>query len=194
MTDAEQQQNTEAQAAQEAAAEHTEQQEQQEQPETFDRAYVEKLRKENASYRQRAKEAQEAAEAAKKAAEREKLDEVERLKAEKADLEKAAAEAKALATAAERRASLTGKVADPSAALKLLDESEHLNEDGTVNTEALLKSFPFLKPAAPVTGTSVGGTPDPAGKGALKPSDFAGKSTEWIDANLHRLTKKGSAP
>jgi len=167
MTDAEQQ-NTEATAAQEAT---TTNERQEQQVESFDREYVEKLRRENAAYRTKAKEAQEAAEAAKLAAEREKLDEVERLKAEKADLEKAAAEAAAKATAAERRAALTGKVADPSAALKLLDESEHLNEDGTVNTDALLQSYPFLAPAPaghPATPGAGGGIKRPLTHDDLK--------------------------
>lgn len=151
--------------------------------ETFDREYVEKLRRENAAYRTKAKEAQEAAEAAKLAAEREKLDEVERLKAEKADLERAAAEAKATATAAERKAALTGKVADPAAALKLLDESQHLNEDGTVNTDALLQSFPFLAPVPTGPGgVSIGGTPNPAGKN-LTPEAIKNMTPDEINRN-----------
>lgn len=96
------------------------------------------------------------AEEAKTAAERAKLDEVERVKAEKADLEKKAADAEARAIAAERRAALTGKVADASAALKLLDPEKHLDSDGNVNTEALLTDYPFLKPTTP-GATPIGG-------------------------------------
>lgn len=117
-----------------------------EQVETFDREYVEKLRKENATYRTKAKNAEEAAEKAKTNAERAKLDEVERLKAEKADVDKKLAEIEARAVAAERRAALTGKVADPAAALKLLDPDKHLDGDA-VNVEALLADYPFLAPA-----------------------------------------------
>lgn len=166
------------------------------QVESFDREYVEKLRRENASYRQRAKEAQEAAEAAKLAAEREKLDEVERLKAEKADLEKAAAEAAAKATAAERRAALTGKVADPVAALKLLDETQHLNEDGSVNTDALLKTYPFLAvtPAGPTPVAGAGGTLSNKASQLASLQERLGKATNRVERaaiqrQLHELQK-----
>lgn len=131
--------------------------------ETFDRDYVEKLRAENAKYRTRAKEAQDAAEAAKLAAEREKLDEVERLKAEKADAEQALEVERTARTNAERMASLTGKVADPAAALKLLDTEKHLNEDGTVNTEALLTDYAFLAPNQKPAGTTISGAGTVAG-------------------------------
>lgn len=130
--------------------------------ETFDREYVEKLRRENAAYRTKAKQAEDAAEAARLAAEREKLDEVERLKAEKADAEKRASEIEARAVAAERRAALTGKVADASAALKLLDADKHLTAEGDVNVTALLEDYPFLAPAADkaarTPSTGAGGT------------------------------------
>ena len=132
-----------------------------EQVETFDREYVEKLRKENASYRQKAKKAEEAAEAARLSAEREKLDEVERLKAEKADAEKRAAEIEARAVAAERKAALTkAKVVDEDAALKLLDPERHLTDDGSVNADALFADYPFLRatPTGPTPATSGSGT------------------------------------
>src|SRR5690606_6294727 len=132
----------------EPAPEATPDQGQEQQQETFDAAYVKKLRDENASWRQKAKAAQEAAEAAKLAAERAKLDGLERVKAEKADVEKRAQEAEARAVAAERRAALAGKVADPAAALKLL-EDKHLQEDGSVNVDQLLADYPFLKPPQP---------------------------------------------
>lgn len=99
-------------------------------------------------------------EEAQKQAERAKLDEAERLKAEKADIEKRATEAEARAIAAERRASLAGKVADPVAALKLVDDEQHLDDDGNVNVEALLKTYPFLAPTpqGPTPTSGAGGT------------------------------------
>lgn len=126
--------------------------------ETFDREYVEKLRRENASYRTKAKEAQEAAEAVRVTAEREKMGEVDRLKAELADRDKAIQEARAAQTAAERRAALTGKVADAGAALKLLDAEAHLAEDGSVNVDAFLKDYPFLTPEPPARPSTVSGS------------------------------------
>lgn len=174
---------TDAEITPEAPAqEATTPQPQVEQQETFDREYVEKLRRENASYRQRAKEAQEAAEAAKLAAEREKLDEVERLKAEKADLEKAAAEAKALAIAAERRASLTGRVVDIDLAMAVADK--YVTEDGTLDVDALLTAHPALK-AAPAGPTPVGGAGGTLKSGAPNPWAKATRNlTE--QARIHR--------
>lgn len=139
-------------------------------PETFDREYVEKLRKENATYRTKAKAAEEAAAKARLDAERQKLDEVERLKAEKADADKRVAELEAKATAAERRAALTGKVADPTAALKLLDPEQHLTEDGSVNVDALLETYPFLAPGKTPTQAS---TPGAGGNIASKQTQLA---------------------
>lgn len=128
------------------------------------------------------KAAREALEAERKQAE---MTEADKAKAEREELTKQLEAERAARTTAERRASLTGKVADVTAALKLLDDS-HLNEDGSINDTALLKSYPFLAPAKP----SVGGSTRPAnddGKAPLSLSDFDGKSTEWINANWHRL-------
>lgn len=113
--------------------------------ETFDREYVEKLRKENAAYRTRAKEASEAAERIKLEAERAKLDEVERLKAEKADAEKAAQEARAEAARARHLMTLAGKVVDPEDALAIAERAGLVTDDG-VNVDELLKAKPYLAP------------------------------------------------
>ena len=95
-----------------------------------------------------------------KAAERAKLDESERLKAELEDARKRASEIEERAVNAERRAALTGKVADPIAALKLLDADKHLTEEGDVNPDALLADYPFLKPTPRSVGAA-GGPPVP---------------------------------
>lgn len=99
---------------------------------------------------------------------RAKMDEAERLKAEKADLEKQIQSERDARTSAERRAALVGKVADPAAALKLL-EPAHIGEDGAVNVEALLKSYPFL---AAQSGKSAVGAANPAGGGTGKPTSI----------------------
>lgn len=129
---------------------------------------------------EKALKAQHAEEAA-KAAERAKLDEVERVKAEKADLEKRASEAEARATAAERRVALTGKVADPAAALKLL-EDKHLGEDGAVNVEQLLADYPFLKPQAPAANGGSVPAPDPA-RGKVEPKNLAEAIAQHYKSN-----------
>jgi hypothetical protein len=156
--------------------------------ETFDRAYVEKLRREAAQYRTRAKELEDA----KTAEEQKRLEQApleERLKtleAEREQLLKRAEEAEAKRVNAERTAALTGKVASPKAALKLLEDA-HLTDDG-VDIDALLKDYPFLaiapdRPAAPAAS----GAPTPGGNRPLEAKDFRGKSEEWRLANIHRL-------
>lgn len=93
-----------------------------------------------------------------------------------AELEKAAADAASKAVAADRRAALTGKVADPVAALKLLDETKHLTDDGVVNVDAILADYPFLAPskpsqvATPGAGGVINRKLDPA---AMDAKDFA---------------------
>lgn len=102
----------------------------------------------------------EAKKAAEEAAKRAQMDEAERLKAEKEELEAKLNAERAARLAAERRAALTGKVADPNAALKLL-EDKHLNEDGSVDVDALLKDYPFLA-AQPTQPAKPEPTPYPA--------------------------------
>ena len=153
---------------------------QDEQVETFDRAYVEKLRKENATYRTKAKQAEEAAEAARLAAEREKLDEVERLKAEKADAEKAAAEARAEATRTKHLVSLAGKVAgDPEDALLLAERAGLVTDEG-VDVDALLKAKPFLAPAR--DGVNIPGARSSTGKPPLTREDVKRMTPDQINA------------
>lgn len=160
--------------------------------ETFDREYVEKLRKENAKYRNEAKQNAEKAEKARLESERQKLDEVERLKAEKADAEKRAQAIEQRAVAAERRAALAGKVADPAAALKLLDPDKHLNGD-EVNIEALLKDYPFLAPRQE-SGVYIPAART-AGKPALTDEDIKKMTPEqvnerWAEIQAHYKSKR----
>jgi len=109
-------------------------------------------------------------EAARKAAEEKTLAEADAVKkaelltAKVAELEKSAAEAAAKATAAERRAALAGKVIDPAAALKLLDDTRHLDGDGNIDIEKMLTDYPFLAasktsgaPATPGAGGTLTG-------------------------------------
>jgi len=98
-----------------------------------------------------AREKKKAEKAAKDAFEQERkkadMSEIEHAKAEADDVRKQLETERTARTAAERRATLTGKVADPTAALRLLDEEEHLDADGNVNVKALLETYPFLAPA-----------------------------------------------
>ena len=111
-----------------------------------------------------AREKKKAERAAREAveAERAKADmtEIERAKATQAEMTQKLADAEARAVAAERRASLAGRVADPIAALKLLDEDAHLTDDGSVNVDALLQTYPFLAPqqSGPTPTAGAGGT------------------------------------
>jgi hypothetical protein len=145
-------------------------------------AKYERAQKDLAKFRTRAEEV----EAAQKTAEAERLKQApleERLKALEAEREELARRA----VNAERLASITGKVADPKAALKLLDDA-HLTEDG-VNVDALLRDYPFLAPqpagTSPTKGAG-GGTP----RGALTLEDFKGKSEAWRVANWDRYVKQ----
>lgn len=160
------------------------------QPETFEREYVEKLRKENATYRRKAQEAHEAVEAAKTAAERAKLDELERVKAEKADVEKRIAELELRSLTAERRAAITGKVADATAALKLLDETRHLDQDGAVKVDALLTDYPFLAPKA-LAGSSI---PAPDATKTINAADLQRMTPEEINKNWDAVKAAHTKP
>lgn len=123
------------------------------QPETFDRDYVEKLRRENAKYRTRAQELEEQ----RKAEEQKRLEQApleERLKAleaEREQLTQAAKEAEERRIQAERRAAFAGKVVDPDAAIKLIDPDKHLDADGNVLVDAFITDRPYM--ATPASGT-----------------------------------------
>lgn len=110
---------------------------------------------------------------------RAKMDETQRLKAEKEDAEKKVQEAEARAQRAERKAALAGKVADPEAALKLLSD-DHLDEDGNVSVEALLKSYPFLKPQ---NSPGLDG-PNPAGGGKTRPANMSKEEFEALEKRV----------
>lgn len=127
------------------------------------KAKYERAQKDLQTFRTRADEvtaAQKAAEE-KALAEADAVKKTELLQAKVAELEKASADALAKAAAAERRAALTGKVVDPAAALKLLDDTRHLDGDGNIDVEKVLADYPFLAPSkagsTPVT-TGAGGT------------------------------------
>ena len=110
---------------------------------------------------------------------RAKMDEAERLKAEANDVRKQLEAERQARVMAERKAALAGKVADPEAALKLLGD-DHLDEDGNVSVEALLKSYPFLKPQ---NSPSLDG-PNPAGGGKTRPANM---TKEEFDALQRRV-------
>ena len=113
--------------------------------------------------RERNKWEQEKAEIEKRA----KLDEAERLKLELQDRDNMIAELAAKATQAQRLAELTGKVADPKAALKLLEDA-HLTAEGGVNVEAFLTAYPFLKTQDATPPAARGGSGNPPPKTAPK--------------------------
>jgi len=98
------------------------------------------------------------------------MEESERLKLEKAEAERRAADADARVLRAERKAELTGKVTNPDRVLLLMGEkaADYFGEDGTVDSEAVLKDFPEYAPAAEPTPkpspTALPGVRPPAGK------------------------------
>jgi hypothetical protein len=132
--------------------------------------------------------------AAQKAAEEERMKAApleERLKAYEAkeqEWTKKAEEAERARVNAERRASLTGKVADANAALKLLDDA-HLDKDGNVNVDALLTAYPFLAPAQPGRAPVASANAPRTAAAALTLDDLAGMTPDEINANWHLLKK-----
>lgn len=128
------------------------------------------------------------------AEERARMSEAERLKK---DLEAHAAkvkEAEQRAKLAEIRAELKGEVADEKVAMKLFEPDRHLNDDGTLNLEALLSDYPILSKPAPQPEEQPvrprvppANAARPTGAGDLTEADFIGKDAEWINANWHRL-------
>lgn len=127
----------------------------------FDADAVEKIVKRRLD-RERKKWEQEREEAE----ERARMSEAERLQADLQAKQDALTAAEKRAVNAERLAALTGKVADPKAALRLLDD-DHLTEDGTVNVDALLNAYPFLAPQA---------QPKPSANSAVAPTPARGKA------------------
>jgi len=145
-------------AAQQEATDNPE-----EQADVFPRDYVEKLRAENAKYRTRAKELEEAQEAAAREAERAKMDELERAQAEMADLKKQLEERDQLVKAERAARTLAGKVVDPEAALRLAEGRDDLWTDDGPNVDAILETFPYLKPQPQAT-TAAPSSPPKGGK------------------------------
>jgi hypothetical protein len=148
-----------------------------EQVETFDREYVEKLRKENATYRTKAKEAAEKADKARTEAERAKLDEVERLKVERADALKEAEAARAEAKRTRHLITLAGKVTDPEDALLIAERAGLVTDDG-VDLDALLKAKPYLAPPQP--GVNIPGART-SKTAALTPEDVQRMTPDQIN-------------
>lgn len=116
--------------------------------------------------------------------------------AEKAALEKRAADAEAevqrLKTEQEtstRKAALTDKVADADLALKILDPAKHLNPDGSVKIDALLADHPILTPT--VTSPDGGGGKQGGGVPALDTA-LASGSTGDINAAFDAALKGGN--
>ncbi len=106
----------------------------------FDPDTVEKIVKKRLD-RERKKWEAEMEEARKKA----EMSEAEKAQARTKELEAELEKERAARTASDRRAELTGKVRDPRAAMKLI-EDEHVNEDGSVNVEAFLEAYPYFAP------------------------------------------------
>ena len=148
------------------------------------RAQLEKARKDAARYRQELRSAQEELErftSERQEAERKRLEEaplqerLEVLEREREGFAKRAEAAEAARVAAQRVAELTGKVADPKAALRLL-EDDHVTEDGGVDVEALLAAYPFLAPRERPSAVTAGSAPAGPGRG-------------YTEADLRRMTE-----
>jgi len=159
------------------------------------RAKYERAQKDLQKFRTRAEEVEAAKRAAeeKALAEADAMKKVEMLQAKVAELEQAAAESAARAAAAERRAALTGKVADVDLALAVADK--YAGEDGALDVDALLKAHPALK-----AGSGAPSTPGAGGSLATKQTRIAALQDQLktaktmaervaIERQLHQLQK-----
>ena len=106
-----------------------------------------KVRKEAAKYRTKLRELETKVEGERKNQERSKMEESERLKAEKAEIEAKLNEREQALAQTLLQIELQGKVANPKAAIKLLDDN-HFDADGAIDLDAFFKDFPELKPQA----------------------------------------------
>lgn len=120
-------------------------------------AELARARKEAATYREKLRALEAAEEAAAEAERRKALTAEQRAAEAEAKAEAATKAADERVKAAERLVSLTGKVVDPKAALKLLDPEKHLDDSGAIKFDALLESYPFMAPQAPA-GVSLPGS------------------------------------
>jgi hypothetical protein len=165
--------------AQDAAAE----------PETFDRDYVEKLRKEAASYRTKLREREEAELKAAEEKRQAELTAEQRAQEAEAKAQKALEAAEARVQAAERRAALAGKVSNPERVMRLMDDPEPYFPDGQPDMDAIRRDFPEYAPdkphSTPVTPANAPGVRD----GIKSAADLKGKTPEeinaWVEQNVN---------
>jgi len=154
-------------------------------PETFDREYVEKLRKEAASYRTKLREREEAEKAAAEAKRQAEMSADERAKEAERKAEKALADAEARVTAAERRAALAGKVQSPERVMRLMDDPEPYFPDGQPDFEKILADFPEYAPKTGPASVTPGNATET--REAIRgPQDFRGKTAAEINAYLEK--------
>lgn len=124
---------------------------------------IDKLRKESARYRTKAKQLEEAQATAAEAKRKAELTAEERAIAAEKKAEEALATAEARVLTAERKAALAGKLTNIDRVLRLMDDPETYFDGGTPNVDAILRDFPEYapKPASTVTipGSKTAGGP-----------------------------------
>ena len=156
-------------------------------PEAMQRE-LEKARKEAARYRERLREREEAEKTAAEAKRQAEQTAEERARDAEAKAEAALAAAEARVLAAERKAALAGKVANPERVLRLMDDPEAYFDGADPKVDDILAAFPEYAPKNQAAPAAAGlGAPASGGARPLKPEDFRGKSQAWIEENLPRL-------
>lgn len=154
------------------------------------RAKYERAQADIKKFRTRADEVEQAKKAAEEEALKQKTleEQLEAYKRQAAEASEKLSAAEQARITAERRASLTGKVRNADAALKLLDPDKHLTADGQVNVDALLRDFDFLAatPERPVAPTAMG-APNQSGR-AFTHEDLKRMTPEQINANWDAIT------
>jgi hypothetical protein len=132
--------------------------------ETFDREYVEKLRRENEKWRKRLREKEEAEQAASEAKRQAELTAEQRAREAEERAKKALAEADEKVLRAERRADLAAAgFRHPERIMRLIDDPAAYWVDGQLDPAALARDFseyaPSDRPAAPAAQGQPSGTP-----------------------------------
>lgn len=149
---------------------------------------IDKLRKESARYRTKAKQLEEAQATAAEAKRKAELTAEERAIAAEKKAEEAQAAADTRVLTAERKAALTGKLTNVDRVLRLMDDPEAYFDGGTPDLDAILRDFPEYSPKA-AAGVNIPGARTTGEPSDLRPEHFKGKSQEWIAENLHRLKR-----
>lgn len=156
------------------------------------RKEIEKLRKEAASYRTRAKDLEPLAKKAKELEDAQKSEQ-ERLAEQLAEAEKRAQAIQQRAVRAEVKALAAAEFADPEDAHAFLNLDSYVGEDGEIDADRIADDLAELLKRKPHLGKATGPrrpapdrTQGSSGNGARTPTDPATEFAGWMKRALHQ--------